>query len=450
MDAKILIIEDDELMQKVLRDRCVEMGNFECYTALDAESGIKIVREKNIDIVLLDFGLPDKEGDEVIKIIKDIDPLIEIVIITAYGSIDLAVKMMKQGAADFLTKPVEFERLYIILQNLVEKQKLSRNLSLIKEIEKKDEFIGTNSKNSKQMITEVTKAAKTDTTVLIQGESGTGKEVVAKLIHKLSDRNDEPFIKVDCAVIQDTLMQSELFGHEKGAFTGAATLKRGKIELAHKGTVFFDEIGDLKENMQGRLLRIIQDKEFERVGGVKSLKVNVRIITATNRDLKKMMEKNKYREDLFYRLNVIVINVPPLRNRKEDISDLTNYFFHQTGCELNKKITNIDPQIYDAFQKYPWPGNVRELKNVIERLIVFSENGEVKYSSLPEEIKKTSCELPTGEINYKKAVNKFKTEYLEKMLTFYNWNIADTAKKIGLKRTYLYSLIEQLNIKKRK
>ena len=304
------------------------------------------------------------------------------------------------------------------------------------------------SENSKILMNNVAKAAESDTTVLIQGESGTGKEVIARMIHNLGIRKNYPLIKVDCAVIHDTLIQSELFGHEKGAFTGATTLKRGKIELGDNGTLFFDEIADLKENMQGKFLRIIQEKEFERVGGVKPINVDIRIIAATNRNLKEMVDTGNFREDLFYRLNVIVINVPPLRERKEDIPVLTNFFLGRLSTELNKKIKNIDKKIFEAFKNYHWPGNVRELKNVVERLLVYSENGNILFRDLPGDIRRASLKVFKSEIQYKDAVKNFKKEFLERCLNRNDWNIAETAKLIGLKRTYLYSLIEQLKIRK--
>lgn len=448
MKNRLLIIEDDELLQRILKDRCTDHGKFDCYTASSGAEGLRIAGEVCIDIVLLDLHLPDMSGKDVLERLKEEDPYIEIVIITGHGTIELAVELIKSGAADFLTKPVEFGRLFITLQNILEKQSLLKNLSFFKKIQKSSEYVGVESEKSKILMNNVGKASESDTTILIQGESGTGKEVIARMIHNLGKRKNYPLVKVDCAVIHDTLIQSELFGHEKGAFTGAANLKRGKIELGNNGTLFFDEIADLKENMQGKFLRIIQEKEFERVGGVKPITVDIRIIAATNRSLKEMVEDGEFREDLFYRLNVIVIDVPPLRERKEDIPVLAHYFFGRISTELNKKIRKIDKKIFEAFENYHWPGNVRELKNVVERLLVYSENGSILFKDLPGDIRRASLKVLNSEIQYKNAVKNFKKEFIERSLSRNNWNVSETAKLIGLKRTYLYSLIEQLKIRK--
>lgn len=449
MKNKVLIIEDDDLLKNIIKDRLQSENKYECYLAVTGTEGIKSALENGIDLVILDYELPDMNGDEVIKSLKKNDPLIEVIVISAYGSIDRAVQMMKYGAADFLTKPVNFERLTIIIHNIVEKQNLNKNLTLLKDIGRVDRFIGTKSQKTQLMAREIFQASETDTTILIQGESGTGKGIVARLIHDLGKRKNNPYVKVDCAVMHDTLIQSDLFGHEKGAFTGASFLKRGRLELANRGTVFFDEIGDLKESMQGPFLRIIQDKEFERVGGIRPIKPNIRILTATNKKLLEMVKNGTFREDLYFRLNVVVIEVPPLRKRLEDIDELTDYFFESLGRELNKPIIEIPKSIKERFSDYKWPGNVRELKNTIERLLVFSENGKVKEESLPKTIREIEM-VPSFDsseaISLKDAVNKFKKNYILRVIDVNNGNIALAAKELGIQRTYLYSLMEQLQI----
>ncbi|MFC1555761.1 sigma-54-dependent transcriptional regulator [candidate division KSB1 bacterium] len=446
MNVNLLIIDDDPALLRLLRARCAEYDNIACFTAESGRSGVDTAAENSIDVVLLDFELPDIDGSEVLKSLKQNDPFIEVIVITAYGSIDRAVEMIKLGASDFLTKPIEFDRLFIILQNIIERQSLSKRLSLFEDSAGKVKFIGKESAAAKKLMNEIQQAALSDTTILLQGESGTGKEILSRLVHTISGRASKPFIKVDCTALQDTLVQSELFGHEKGAFTGAISLKRGKIELADKGTVFLDEIGDLHENMQGKLLRLLQDREFERVGGVKPLKADIRIIAATNKTLKDLVENDRFREDLYYRLNVVVIDVPPLRNRVEDVPHLTRFFFDTIGKEMNKPVNAVDDKIIDLFCRYPWPGNVREMKNVIERLIVFSENGRINDKYIPVNIGSVLLNKDEPPLPLKEAVNRFKKEYIKKILSENDGNISEAAEQLGINRTYLYSLIEQLNI----
>ena len=383
--ATILIVEDEETQRSLLSGLLQKEG----YTVEEAGNGanaIDLFRTKTIDLVLLDFKLPDMDGLAILKGVKEINPALEIIMITAYGSIENAVNALKAGASEYLTKPIDLDDLLFKIKKIENKKHLVHENRVLKEALKdrlkSEDFIYTSEKMG-EVVSLITRIAKTDSTCIIEGESGVGKEVVFNLVHQLSSRRNQPLVKVNCAAIPETLLESELFGYEKGAFTGAFQRKIGKFELANKGTVFLDEIGDLTPLLQAKLLRVIQEKELERLGGLHPVKIDVRLIVATNRNLEEEVKKGNFREDLYYRLNVVKIVVPPLRERKEDIPLLMDFFVKKYATRYKKNIAGFTRESRDQLIKYDYPGNVRELENMIERAIVLARGDHITLEDIP-------------------------------------------------------------------
>ncbi|HNS78659.1 MAG TPA: sigma-54 dependent transcriptional regulator [Syntrophorhabdus sp.] len=383
--ATILIVEDEETQRSLLSGLLQKEG----YTVEEAGNGanaIDLFRTKTIDLVLLDFKLPDMDGLAILKGVKEINPEVEIIMITAYGSIENAVNALKAGASEYLTKPIDLDDLLFKIKKIENKKHLVHENRVLKEALKdrlkSEDFIYTSEKMG-EVVSLITRIAKTDSTCIIEGESGVGKEVVFNLVHQLSSRRNQPLVKVNCAAIPETLLESELFGYEKGAFTGAFQRKIGKFELANKGTVFLDEIGDLTPLLQAKLLRVIQEKELERLGGLHPVKIDVRLIVATNRNLEEEVKKGSFREDLYYRLNVVKIVVPPLRERKEDIPLLMDFFVKKYATRYKKNIVGFTRESRDQLIKYDYPGNVRELENMIERAIVLARGDHITLEDIP-------------------------------------------------------------------
>ena len=383
--ATILIVEDEETQRSLLSGLLQKEG----YTVEEAGNGanaIDLFRTKTIDLVLLDFKLPDMDGLAILKGVKEINPEVEIIMITAYGSIENAVNALKAGASEYLTKPIDLDDLLFKIKKIENKKHLVYENRVLKEALKdrlkSEDFIYTSEKMG-EVVSLITRIAKTDSTCIIEGESGVGKEVVFNLVHQLSSRRNQPLVKVNCAAIPETLLESELFGYEKGAFTGAFQRKIGKFELANKGTVFLDEIGDLTPLLQAKLLRVIQEKELERLGGLHPVKIDVRLIVATNRNLEEEVKKGSFREDLYYRLNVVKIVVPPLRERKEDIPLLMDFFVKKYATRYKKNIVGFTRESRDQLIKYDYPGNVRELENMIERAIVLARGDHITLEDIP-------------------------------------------------------------------
>ena len=372
---KILIVEDKESMAQMLRETLEEEG-YSTVIARDGLEGIRLLRETRFDLVLTDLKLPKKDGIEVLKTSKTENPLIPVIVMTAFGTVETAVAAMKQGSFDFITKPFDTDHLLLLMNRALETQRvLTENILLKDEISSRfgiPKIVGK-SACIQEVALKVQKVAPAKTTVLLLGESGTGKELFARAIHNLSERRDYPFVPINCAAIPRELLESELFGHEKGAFTGAEAKKLGKFELADKGTVFLDEIAEMDLSLQAKLLRVLQEGEIERVGGVKSVRIDVRIIAASNRDLEKAAAEKLFREDLFYRLNVFPVIIPPLRERKDDIPLLVEYFIDKYCSELKTGKKTITPDALELLINYPWKGNVRELENCIERAIILCE-----------------------------------------------------------------------------
>lgn len=383
---KLLIVDDETSICTSLSFALED--NYTVFTANNEESAIKIINECEIDIVLLDLKLGESDGIHVLKKLKTIKPEVVVIIMTAFGTIESSVNAMKSGAFYYITKPINIEELSLLLMKGEEYIKLNTKIKYLSNQINEDSkynIIGS-SKKIKQVFDLIDRVKDIDINVLITGESGTGKELVARAIHFHGKRKDKPFNVINCSAIPDNLLESELFGYRKGAFTGAMEDKKGIIELSHEGTLFLDEIGDMNINLQTKVLRVIQDKEIRPIGSTKSIKVDVRFISATNKELKEEVKNNRFRQDLFYRLNVININLPPLRERKEDIAKLIEYFIKKYNVKLDKDIKGITAKALESLEKYSFNGNVRELQNIIERAIVLTENDYIKEEDLPEEI----------------------------------------------------------------
>jgi len=383
--ATILIVEDEETQRSLLAGLLRKEG-YSVEEAGDGARAIELFRIKTIDLVLLDFKLPDMDGLTILKSVKEINPESEIIMITAFGSIENAVNALKSGASEYLTKPIDLDDLLFKIKKIEDKKYLIHENRVLKEALrdrfKSEDFIYSSEKMS-EVVSLITRIAKTVSTCIIEGESGVGKEVVLNLIHQLSERRNQPLVKVNCAAIPETLLESELFGYEKGAFTGAFQRKIGKFELANKGTIFLDEIGDLTPVLQAKLLRVIQEKELERLGGLHPVKIDVRLIVATNKNLEEEVKKGNFREDLYYRLNVVRIWVPPLRERKEDIPALMDFFAKRYAGRYKKNIKGFTRESRDQLIKYDYPGNVRELENMIERAIVLARGDYITLDDIP-------------------------------------------------------------------
>jgi len=449
----ILVVDDEpnviESFKQVLE------GDYKVSTATSGEEALEKVEKENLDIVLLDIKMPGMDGMEVLQRIGQLKENVDVIMVTAVNTMKTAIEAMKLGAYDYITKPFDVDEVIVSINKALEKRRLTRELSYLRSQVAKpvkfDNIIGTSEK-MRQVYEMVSEMTKNDATVLISGESGTGKELIARAIHFNGLRKDEPFIAVDCASIPENLLESELFGHEKGAFTDATSQKLGRFELANHGTLFLDEIGNLRMEMQGKILRALQEREIHRVGGVKTIKIDVRIISATNIDLKKAIGEGKFREDLYYRLNVVPVNVPPLRERKEDIPLLVRYFLGMFNREFGKKIKSIAPQAMEALVNYNWPGNVRELRNVIERLVALTKEEVISYEGLPLDI---LLAAEAGEVEagregmlLKEAREQFEKQFILGVLGKVNWNQTEAAKLLGVHRNTLMMKMQNLGIKK--
>jgi DNA-binding NtrC family response regulator len=380
----ILVIEDKEGMRAMLK-QTLEAEGYQVITAQDGAEGIKRLADERIGLVLTDLKLPKKDGFDVLRAAKQENPILPVIVMTAYGTIEMAVKAVKEGAYDFLTKPFDTEHLLVLILRALDATRVAaENILLREEFADKlgaPKIIGK-SRPLQEITASIQKAAPTNATVLIHGESGTGKELFARAIHYLSNRKDGPFIAINSAAIPRELLESELFGYERGAFTGAEARKLGKLELADKGTVFLDEIGDMDLALQAKILRVIQEQVIERVGGDKPIKIDVRIVAATNKDIEQAVQAKQFREDLFYRLNVFPITIPPLRERRDDIPPLALHFLNKYSTEVRKGPITIADEAMDILMKSPWKGNIRELENVIERAVIYAEGGVVRSQDL--------------------------------------------------------------------
>lgn len=414
----ILIIDDEKSQRDILYGYLTKKG-YKVFTAESGSQGIKIINENLVDIVFSDFKMPEMTGLEILAKVSQINPEISFVIITAYGTVENAVNAMHLGAYDYISKPVNLDELELLIARIIENKNLKSENELLKkqlyEKYKLSSFISQSSK-MEEVLSVAVRVADSKATILITGENGTGKEVLAKSIHFISPRKNNPFIAVNIPALPETLLESELFGHEKGAFTGADKMKKGRFELADKGTIFLDEIGDIPLSIQVKLLRVLQEHQFERVGGTENINIDVRIIAATNHNLENKIKDGSFREDLYYRLNIVGIHIPPLRERKEDILPLIDFFIHRYSQENNRSDIEISKEAIDLLMKYNYPGNVRELENIIERAVVLARTNILATSDLPLTVKGMKFEAQLPELG-KGTLNE-QVEALEKRLIF--------------------------------
>jgi DNA-binding NtrC family response regulator len=446
MPNKILIVDDEPFNLDLLEQELSDLG----YVVVRAETGAAVLTQIDKiapDLVLLDYLMPGMNGIEVLQTIRKTQNDLPIVMITAYGNIDLAVEAIKAGADDFITKPFDPEHLALVVRKNLERAKLRSDVQFYaEELGGRHRLVSGNSESMRQVLSEARKAAAARATVLLLGESGTGKELFARSIHNWSDRRLKPFVAINCAGLAKDLLESELFGHEKGAFTGAHQLKKGKLELAQGGTVFLDEIGDLALELQTKLLRFLQEREFERVGGTAPIAVDLRIIAATSRDLEAAIRAGLFREDLYHRLDVIALTLPPLRERKEDIPALASYFLERFASETKKNFSGITDEARDKLIAYAWPGNIRELANVIERAVVLGEGPELTVHHLPARVIGAQPAAVSDEVPYHDALNSYRRELIVRALASAQGNRAAAAKNLGLHRTHLMKLLKALRI----
>lgn len=444
-----VLIVDDELNVTRLLEKVFLKAGYITYTACSGSKAIEIVECHVIDYVITDLKMPGMSGIELLKKIKEIDSSIKIIMITAFATVETAVKALKLGACDYITKPFDIDEVLLAVKKIAESQHSSDIMNCMGDEDDRlvENFLISRSPAMAEVIELIKQVADTRATAMIYGETGTGKEMAAQLLHSLSSRKNEPFIKVNCTAIPENLLESELFGYEKGAFTGASARKPGRFELADGGSIFLDEIGDISPMMQVKLLRVLQQKEFERLGGTKTLKVDVRIIAATNKNLHELVENNLFRQDLYYRLNVVPIMIPPLRERKEDITQLSNYFLEKSSRisgKAKKKITN---KAMELLIRYDWPGNIRELENVIERCVVITRGETIDSIDLPADIQKAKSEEYTAAVDKLDCVlDNAEKDIIIKSLRECNGNRTKASEVLGISRRSLHRKIIKYNI----
>ena len=445
--AKILVVDDEAIIRESLRDWLSDAGH-QVLTAENGPQALEIMERDKPSIAIVDLVMPGMDGIELLKKAKEVSPSIEVIIITAYASIPTAIAAIREGAYDYIEKPFSPEKVELLIKKLVEHQRLiEENISLHQKLEKRYRFENIIAKSAKmQQIIELIKVvAKSNATVLITGESGTGKELVARAVHSQSYRKDKPFIPVSCAALPESLLESELFGHEKGAFTGAHAQRKGKFEFANRGTLFLDEIGEMSANIQVHLLRVLEEKAFTRVGGNELIKVDVRVISATNKDIEKAVASGQFREDLYYRLNVVTIELPPLRERKEDIPLLAQHFLKKFALENQKEISGFSPEVTDFLLKYQWPGNVRELENTIERSVILAQNSYIEIADLLQKNSPLVSSALTG-----RSLREVERSHILNILSETGGNYSEAARILAISRATLYNKakVYDLGVKK--
>jgi len=445
--VKLLVVDDEAIVRESLRDWLTDAG-YQVFTAESGPKALDVIEEEKPGIMIADLVMPGMDGIELMKKAKALQPGLEVVIITAYASIPTAINAMKEGAYDYIEKPFCPERAELLVKKLAEHQELvEENISLRQRLEDHYRFENIITKSPKmQRVIEIIKVvARSNATVLITGESGTGKELVARAIYSQSNRHNKPFIAISCAALPESLLESELFGHEKGSFTGAYAQKKGKFEFAEGGTLFLDEIGEMSANIQVHLLRVLEEKEFTRVGGNEPIKVDVRVISATNKDLRKAIEKQEFREDLYYRLNVVNIELPPLRERKEDIPILAEHFLNKFASENRKEVSGFSPEAMEFLLCYDWPGNIRELENAIERVVILAKDSLIAIDDLPQE------NLSLGySTTSKKSIKEVEKEHILNVLRKTGDNYSEAARILGISRMTLYNKAKEYGFDVRK
>jgi len=448
----VLVIDDKRNILHVI-SAVLKREGYGVITATTGEEAISKLKKNQIDVVITDYLLPGMDGLKVLEMVKEKDPSIPVVLITAYGSIEMAVEAMKLGAYNYLTKPVNYDEMLVLIKEATEKKRLvEENATLSKKLKSTYSFQNIVGKSDKmnEIFDTIQKVANSKANILIMGESGTGKELIAQAVHYTSDRSARPFITINCAAIPETLLENELFGHEKGAYTGAHKAEKGKFELADTGTIFLDEIGEISQNMQLKLLRILQERILTRIGGSESIAVDIRVIASTNKKLEEEVEKGSFREDLFYRLNVVTINIPPLRERKESIPFLAEHFLQKYCTENSKEISGFDQRVIDSFMSYDWPGNVRELENTIERAVVMCTFNKITLANIRKGIAKglDSTEL-TKDISIPPEgldLRKMEKEIITKALEKSKWNQTKASVLLKISRKQLRTKMKKYNL----
>ena len=437
---KILIVDDESIVRESLSDWLDGVG-YDVEAAESGEEALQIIKQKKIKIMVADLVMPGINGIELMKEAKKIIPTISTVIITAHATIQSAITAIREGAHDYIEKPFCPEKVELLIEKLVEHQDLiEENILLRKKIKDRFLFEGIIAKSPKMLkiIELIRTVAPTNATVLITGETGTGKEVVARAIHHQSKRRNKPFIATSCAALPESLLESELFGHEKGSFTGAVERKKGKFEAGDKGTLFLDEIGEINANTQIHLLRALEEKKITRIGSNEEVSVDVRVVTATNRDLRSRVLEGQFREDLYYRLKVVTINLPPLKDRKEDILPLSEHFLKKYASENNKDVINFSPGVIEFMLNYSWPGNVRELENLIEHGVILAKGNAIKMTELPQDIIHPI-------LSEEKSIEAVTKKLILNVLEEAKGNITQAAKTLGIRRTTLYNKLKKYN-----
>ena len=460
MSASILIVDDEEAIRTSLRSILEDEG-YEVAVAANGLEALKIYGTDPPDLMILDIWMPEMDGLETLRRVKEFVPTTQVMMISGHGSIETAVKAIKLGAYDYIEKPLSLENVTFRVKQALEQYRLAQeNRALRSKVERKFELVGQ-SPVMQRLRELIATAGPTNSRVLIGGENGTGKELVARAIHLHSPRVDHPFVAVNCAAIPETLIESELFGHEKGSFTGAISMKRGQFEQANGGTLFLDEIGDMSLSTQAKVLRALQEQQFTRVGGTKLMKVDVRVLAASNKDLEKEIGKGQFREDLYYRLNVVPIVVPPLRERREDIPALVQHFMRLHAEEQGLRMKDVSPEAMGVFQQYDWPGNIRELRNLIERLMIMVPGFTIEAAQATLSLQgRTTGVVPTNTASatpllsksyysLRDARNAFEKEYISRKLREHHWNISRTADDLKIERSHLHRKIKLLDVEMR-
>ena len=450
MRFTVMVVDDEKNIREGL-GKALEMDGYDVILAADGQAGLEQVEHEGVDLVIADLKMPRLSGEELLRRVVQAYPSLPVIILTGHGTIESAVQAMRDGAYDFLTKPVNLDRLSLLVRRALSTRELVlQHRALQEELEQRRQFSSIIGKSAemKRIFEVVRQVAPTKASVLITGESGVGKELIADAIHNLSGRRDKAFVKVHCAALSEGLLESELFGHEKGAFTGAVARKRGRFELSHAGSIFLDEIGEISQSVQIKILRVLQEKRFERVGGEETIEVDTRIISATNKDLKAEIENGAFREDLFYRLNVVNIHIPPLRERKEDIPLLAAAFIKEFAAENGKAVEGLDARARSMLYNYTWPGNVRELRNCIESAVVMSKGTILTPDDLPPSVS-SETESNYVKIQLGTTLSDAEREVIRANLAAQRGNKSRTAETLGIGRKTLHRKIAEYHLEER-
>ncbi|NOR10659.1 MAG: response regulator [Desulfovibrionaceae bacterium] len=450
MKTKILVV-DDEPSHRQMLEAVLTADGYEVQQANDGQEAINSVEERFYDLILMDLRMSRVSGIEALKKIKELSPGIPVIIMTAYASVSTAVDALKSGAYDYLTKPLDIEELKILVSKALRQRQLEQeNVYLRERLGDRFDFSNIIGRSSamRDLFETVALVAPTEATVLIVGESGTGKELIANAIHQNSPRTDRPFIKVNCAALPETLLESELFGHEKGAFTGALARKQGRFQLAHRGSIFLDEIGEMSPTTQTKILRVLQEREFEPLGSTQTVKVDTRVVTATNKNLKEEIQEGRFREDLYYRLNVVALEVPPLRERREDISLLADFFLKQYAEKNRRLIKGFTPRAMDLLMRHGWPGNVRELENVVERAVIMARGDVISQTELPDTLRELEAETEkaTVDLTPGRSLKEMEREMILRTLEDTGGNRTRSAEILGISRRTLQLKLKDYGI----